>query len=85
MFDVEEDKWDKLVKVFAKDTCKYIYTKLKTLIEKKEIKPDEVFDFIEAVNEQIEMILDDYLSKLYTMEVEAEEKEEEEVEEEEES
>jgi hypothetical protein len=62
--EVEEEKYDRIVETFSKALINIIISKFKKLIEQKKISKEDVYDLWEAINEEIDIKIYDYLEKL---------------------
>jgi tRNA A37 threonylcarbamoyltransferase TsaD len=62
--EVEEEKYDRIVETFSKALINIIVSKMKKLIEEKKIEREDVYDLWEAISEEIDIKIYDYLVKL---------------------
>ena len=63
----EEEKYEERIMKLTQDTCKFIYSRLKEMIIEGELERVDVYDFAQDLLERIDMVLGDYLDKLYEM------------------
>jgi hypothetical protein len=62
--EVEEERYDRIVETFSKALINIIVSKMKKLIEQKKISKEDVYDLWEAISEEIDIKIYDYLEKL---------------------
>jgi len=62
--EIEEERYDRIVETFSKALINIIVSKMKKLIEQKKISKDDVYDLWEAISEEIDIKIYDYLEEL---------------------
>jgi hypothetical protein len=62
--EVEEERYDRIVETFSKALINIIVSKMKKLIEQKKISKEDVYDLWEAISEEVDIKIYDYLEKL---------------------